>query len=205
MPIDDWEAHYTVLLDAAQEAVGDAPDLTFELITHRFTPGSKDVLLSWYPNTSLDMDEDDPRRQAQQVRRHQVRLPRRDDEDHAPLVRARDRPPLPGRTHSVLDVGYTKCMSKIAPGLYSLMLLLLLLASRGDADDPSRAGPPVPDRPYLSFRIDNDPLSPVVMSPDGTTLASAFTDAKSPNWGVKLWDTATGRLIRILQRAPSHR
>jgi spore photoproduct lyase len=28
-----------------------------ELITHRFTPGSKDVLLSWYPKTTLDLDE----------------------------------------------------------------------------------------------------------------------------------------------------
>jgi spore photoproduct lyase len=57
MPIDDWETHYTQLLDDAQQAVGFAPDLTFELITHRFTPGSKDVLLSWYPKTSLDLDE----------------------------------------------------------------------------------------------------------------------------------------------------
>ena len=33
-------------------------DLTTELITHRFTPASKDVLLSWYPRTKLEMDED---------------------------------------------------------------------------------------------------------------------------------------------------
>jgi len=33
-------------------------DLTFELITHRFTTGSRDVLQNWYPNTSLDMSED---------------------------------------------------------------------------------------------------------------------------------------------------
>ncbi len=58
IPIEDWQAHYTALLDQAQLSVGDAPDLTFELITHRFTPGSKDVLLSWYPKTSLDMDKD---------------------------------------------------------------------------------------------------------------------------------------------------
>ncbi|UOQ76692.1 hypothetical protein MUN84_19555 [Hymenobacter sp. 5516J-16] len=32
-------------------------DLTAECITHRFTPGSKDVLLQWYPNTSLDLEE----------------------------------------------------------------------------------------------------------------------------------------------------
>ena len=27
------------------------------LITHRFTPASKDVLLGWYPHTKLEMDE----------------------------------------------------------------------------------------------------------------------------------------------------
>ena len=32
-------------------------DLTAELITHRFTPGSKDVLMGWYPQTQLEMDE----------------------------------------------------------------------------------------------------------------------------------------------------
>ncbi len=58
MPVDDWEAHYGRLLDDAQEAVGFAPDITFELITHRFTPGSKEVLQGWYPKTSLDMVEE---------------------------------------------------------------------------------------------------------------------------------------------------
>ncbi len=58
MPVDDWEAHYAQLLDEAQAAVGFAEDLTFELITHRFTPGSKEVLQSWYPKTSLDMTEE---------------------------------------------------------------------------------------------------------------------------------------------------
>ena len=57
MPIDNWEADYTRLLDAAAEALDFPCDLTFELITHRFTPGSKDVLMGWYPNTSLEMDE----------------------------------------------------------------------------------------------------------------------------------------------------
>ena len=37
---------------------GTAADLTIELITHRFTPGSKDVLSDWYPATKLDMDEE---------------------------------------------------------------------------------------------------------------------------------------------------
>ena len=57
MPMDDWQAHYTKLLDEATATLDVPCDLTFELITHRFTPGSKDVLLQWYPNTSLDLDE----------------------------------------------------------------------------------------------------------------------------------------------------
>ncbi|MBF2008058.1 MAG: radical SAM protein, partial [Chlorogloeopsis fritschii C42_A2020_084] len=32
-------------------------DLTFELISHRFTPSSKEVLQTWYPQSKLDMDE----------------------------------------------------------------------------------------------------------------------------------------------------
>ena len=40
-------------------ALADVPDLdlTTEVITHRFTPGSKEVLLGWYPRTRLEMDE----------------------------------------------------------------------------------------------------------------------------------------------------
>ncbi|HEX8464818.1 MAG TPA: hypothetical protein VF627_09405 [Abditibacterium sp.] len=57
MPMDDWQAHYTKLLDEAAAALDFECNLTFELITHRFTPGSKDVLLQWYPKTSLDLDE----------------------------------------------------------------------------------------------------------------------------------------------------
>lgn len=57
MPIDDWRSHYTRLLDDARQALDFPCDLTFELITHRFTPGSKEVLQSWYPNSTLEMDE----------------------------------------------------------------------------------------------------------------------------------------------------
>ena len=57
MPMDDWPAHYSKLLDEAAAALDFPCDLTFELITHRFTPGSKDVLLQWYPKTTLDLDE----------------------------------------------------------------------------------------------------------------------------------------------------
>ena len=59
MPVDDWRRHYAELLDGVAAAVSDVPelDLTAELITHRFTPGSKEVLLGWYPRTRLEMDE----------------------------------------------------------------------------------------------------------------------------------------------------
>ncbi len=57
MPIPDWERHYTDLLDRLANALDFPCDLTVEFITHRFTPGSKDVLLGWYPNTTLEMDE----------------------------------------------------------------------------------------------------------------------------------------------------
>jgi spore photoproduct lyase len=57
MPIPDWEIHYSQLLGQIEQSLDFSCDLTFELISHRFTPGSKDVLLEWYPNTSLDMDE----------------------------------------------------------------------------------------------------------------------------------------------------
>ena len=60
MPIPDWMAKYDELFALVEAAIRDIPkiDLTVELITHRFTPGSKDVLLGWYPATKLEMDED---------------------------------------------------------------------------------------------------------------------------------------------------
>ena len=58
--VPDWREHYGRLLDDVAAAVDgiETLDLTAELITHRFTPGSKDVLLGWYPNTKLEMDEE---------------------------------------------------------------------------------------------------------------------------------------------------
>ncbi|WP_375425239.1 spore photoproduct lyase family protein [uncultured Friedmanniella sp.] len=55
-----WQAGYGDLLDQVGTAVAGVPDLdlTAEIITHRFTPASKDVLLGWYPQTKLEMDED---------------------------------------------------------------------------------------------------------------------------------------------------
>ncbi len=58
MPMPDWEEVYAKLLDEMERHLNFNPDLTFELISHRFTPGSKDVLMGWYPNTSLDMSEE---------------------------------------------------------------------------------------------------------------------------------------------------
>jgi spore photoproduct lyase len=59
MPCGDWKSGYSELLDGAAEALNGVPevDLTVELITHRFTAGSKAVLNGWYPGSSLDMDE----------------------------------------------------------------------------------------------------------------------------------------------------
>ncbi|MBB5715311.1 SPL family radical SAM protein [Sphingomonas aerophila] len=53
-----WEVAYAGLIADAAAALNDVPDLdlTVELITHRFTPGSKAVLDSWYPGSSLEMD-----------------------------------------------------------------------------------------------------------------------------------------------------
>ena len=54
-----WEQAYSGLIAAAAAALGDVADLdlTVELITHRFTPGSKAVLESWYPGSALDMTQ----------------------------------------------------------------------------------------------------------------------------------------------------
>jgi spore photoproduct lyase len=62
MPIPDWQAEYTHLLDRLHavldyDHMAHRLDMNVELISHRFTHGSKDVLLQWYPNTTLEMDE----------------------------------------------------------------------------------------------------------------------------------------------------
>ena len=60
MAYPGWRDGYGDLLDQVAAAVDGVPalDLTAEVITHRFTPGSKEVLLGWYPQTRLEMDED---------------------------------------------------------------------------------------------------------------------------------------------------
>ena len=60
IPVLDWRDGYDTLIADIAAAVAGVPnlDLTAELITHRFTPGSKDVLQSWYPGSKLEMDEE---------------------------------------------------------------------------------------------------------------------------------------------------
>jgi spore photoproduct lyase len=58
MPIEDWEDHYKQLFDQISAALDFNCNLTFELISHRFTPGSKEVLQRWYPHSKLEMDEE---------------------------------------------------------------------------------------------------------------------------------------------------
>ncbi len=59
MPIESWQQAYSALIQNTAAALADVPDvdLTVELITHRFTPGSKEVLMGWYPRTPLEMNE----------------------------------------------------------------------------------------------------------------------------------------------------
>jgi len=56
---ENWREEYEALLLDAKAALAGIADLnlTAELITHRFTAGSKLVLLEWYPKTKLDLDE----------------------------------------------------------------------------------------------------------------------------------------------------
>lgn len=56
--VSDWRTAYDTLFAQVAEALdGLYPDLTAELITHRFSPKSKGVLETWYPGSPLEMDE----------------------------------------------------------------------------------------------------------------------------------------------------
>ena len=59
MRVPEWAAAYDRLfadVATALDGIADV-DLTAELITHRFTPKSKEVLVGWYPGSQLEMDE----------------------------------------------------------------------------------------------------------------------------------------------------
>jgi len=57
---DNWQQDYTELLTALSEQILASlkADITFELITHRFTKRAKGVINEIFPNSSLDMDEE---------------------------------------------------------------------------------------------------------------------------------------------------
>jgi spore photoproduct lyase len=57
---EGWQQAYGELIEDAGIALAGIPglDLTVELITHRYTAGSKAVLDSWYPGSALDMGEE---------------------------------------------------------------------------------------------------------------------------------------------------
>ena len=77
MPVPNWRTAYAELFAMVErETRGIANlDLSVELITHRFTPGSKDVLLGWYPATKLEMGRRRADRQTHEVRFAEIRLP----------------------------------------------------------------------------------------------------------------------------------
>ncbi|GIP35311.1 spore photoproduct lyase [Paenibacillus sp. J2TS4] len=56
---DGWEEGYSELLDKLKAALPSEaiPQLTFELIQHRYTKTAKNVILQRYPKTKLEMDE----------------------------------------------------------------------------------------------------------------------------------------------------
>ncbi len=60
MPIEQWREEYRALFESVAQALSGISDvdLSAEFITHRFTPGSKEVLLGWYPKTKLDLREE---------------------------------------------------------------------------------------------------------------------------------------------------
>lgn len=59
MIYDDWKAEYKELLDELKSQLGDNKDgLTFELIQHRFTATAKELILTRFPKTELDLDEE---------------------------------------------------------------------------------------------------------------------------------------------------
>ena len=57
--VPDWAEAYDHLFHQVGDALEGVAglDLTAELITHRFTPKSKEVLNEWYPGSPLEMDE----------------------------------------------------------------------------------------------------------------------------------------------------
>ena len=54
---EGWQEEYGRLLDRLEAEFGGDPDITFEVITHRYTLKAKTLILQRYPQTGLPMDE----------------------------------------------------------------------------------------------------------------------------------------------------
>jgi spore photoproduct lyase len=59
MIFDDWKQEYKELLERLRNALRDySKEIGFELIQHRFTATAKELILSRFENTKLDMNEE---------------------------------------------------------------------------------------------------------------------------------------------------
>lgn len=59
MRYDNWKNDYKYLLEKLKDELGDySNDVTFELIQHRFTATAKELILTRFPKTELDLDEE---------------------------------------------------------------------------------------------------------------------------------------------------
>ena len=59
MIYDNWKNDYKELLDELKLQLGDYGEkITFELIQHRFTSTAKELILTRFPKTQLDLNED---------------------------------------------------------------------------------------------------------------------------------------------------
>jgi len=58
MIYDDWKIEYKELLDSLKSQLKNYNEkITFELIQHRFTATAKELILTRFPNTELDLEE----------------------------------------------------------------------------------------------------------------------------------------------------
>lgn len=61
MQYDNWKEEYDILFQQVKNQLGPElsnKELSFELIQHRFTAVAKDLILQRFPNTKLDMEEE---------------------------------------------------------------------------------------------------------------------------------------------------
>ena len=59
---EGWKSEYTELFSSLRKQIGSkiasSKPITFELIQHRFTATAKEFILQRYPNTKLDLNEE---------------------------------------------------------------------------------------------------------------------------------------------------